>query len=212
MIRCSFVPDSKYWFEKSMPKPRILWIDGIGSFAMCDGDEVSLGQSFPGNEVDLAIRGDLSRRALIFRRHGEDHLVQPLQAVKLNGETLDRAAILGDGATLTLGDRLSIKYCRPTRLSGTARLHLVGTQRWQPNLTAPLLLGEACVLGPDPNSHIVCPDWSQRLVLFRHQGSWMCRFSGNEPLNVGGKAVSAPFPLVPGQRVRNDELSMTLEG
>jgi len=43
-----------------MPKPKILWIDGVGSYAMCDSDEVSIGQAFPGNDVDLAIRGDLS--------------------------------------------------------------------------------------------------------------------------------------------------------
>lgn len=197
--------------EKTMPKPRILWIDGIGSFAMCDSDEVSLGQAFPGNVVDLAIRGDLSRKALFFRRHGEDHLVQPLQLVKVDGQVLDRATILSDGNTLTLGDRVEIRYVRPTKLSGTARLELQGSQRWQPFLTAPLLMGESCVLGPEPNAHIPCPYWSHRLVLFRHQGAWMCRFTGNEPLNVGGREVCAPFPLVPGQRIRHDEFSMTLE-
>ena len=197
--------------ESPMPKPHVLWIDGVGSFAICDRNEVSLGQAFPGNDVDLAIRGDLSRRAVIFRRHGEDHLVQPLQAVKLDGQVLERAAILVDGVTLTLGDQIRLRYIRPTKLSGTARLELLGTQRWQPFLTATLLIGESCVLGPDSNAHIVCPGWSERLVLFRHQGSWMCRFSGEEPLQVAGKAVSAPFPLLPGQRVHNDEFSMTLE-
>jgi hypothetical protein len=112
---------------------------------------------------------------------------------------------------LRLGHRMGIRYVRPTKLSGTARLDLCGAQRWQPYLTAPLLMGESCILGSDPQSHIVCPDWSQRLVLFRHQGQWMCRSSGKDPLVVGGNAVSAPFPLLPGQRVRNDEFSMTLE-
>lgn len=197
--------------EKTMPKPRILWIDGIGSFAICDGNEVSLGQAFPGNDVDLAIRGDLSRLALFFRRHGEDHLVQPLQSVRLDGRILERAAILTDGVTLRVGERVEIRYIRPTKLSGTARLELLGTHRWQPFLSAPLLMGESCVLGADSNAHIPCPGWSQRLVLFRHQATWMCRTTSTEPLDVGGKSVCAPFPLVPGQRVRNDEFSMTLE-
>jgi hypothetical protein len=73
------------------------------------------------------------------------------------------------------------------------------------------LMGESCVLGPDPQSHIVCPDWTERLVLFRHQGGWMCRCSGETSVSVGGKVVSAPFPLIPGQRIRSDEFSMTLE-
>jgi hypothetical protein len=211
MIRRVAMTDSAYRYEKSMPKPHVLWIDGVGSFAMCDGNEVSVGQSFPGNPVDLAIRGDLSRQALVFRRHGEDHLVQPLQTTRLDGRVLERATILTDGGTLTLGERIEIKYVRPTKLSGTARLDLVGMHRWQPYLTAPLLMGESCVLGPDPRSHIVCPDWTERLVLFRHQGGWMCRCSGETSVSVGGKVVSAPFPLIPGQRVRSDEFSLTLE-
>jgi hypothetical protein len=211
MIRRVVATDSAYRFEKPMPKPRVLWIDGVGSFAMCDGDQVSVGQSFPGNPVDLAIRGDLSRQALVFRRHGEDHLIQPLQAIKLRGQVLDRAAVLADGDILTLGDRIEMRYVRPTKLSGTARLELLGAQRWQPHLTAPLLMGESCILGPDAQSHVVCPDWDERLVLFRHQGSWMCRSGGTSTFLVGGKAVSAPFPLIPGQRVRSDEISMTLE-
>jgi len=197
--------------ENPMPKPRILWIDGVGSFAMCDSDQVTLGQSFPGNDVDLAIRGDLSRRALIFRRHGEDHLVQPLQSVLLNGVALERAALLHHGTVLTIGDRIELRYHRPTKLSGTARLDLLGHHRWQPLLTAPLLLGDSCILGPDPNSHIVCPDWTSRVVLFRHNGEWMCRTSDTNPITVGGREVRAPFLLVPGQRVRGEEISMTLE-
>lgn len=204
-------PVSASRVEKSMPKPRVLWIDGVGSFAMCDGEEVSVGQSFPGNAVDLAIRGDLGRRALLFRRHGEDHLIQPFQTVRLNGKVLERAAILSDGACLTIGDRVELKYVRPTKLSGTARLELLGHHRWQPMLTAPLLLGESCILGPEPNAHIVCHEWTGRVVLFRHNGHWMCRTSGVEGVTVGGKEVSAPFPLLPGQRIRCEEFSMTLE-
>jgi hypothetical protein len=159
----------------------------------------------------LAIRGDLSRRALIFRRHGEDHLVQPLQCVRANGVVLERATLLTDGTHLTIGDRVGLRYHRPTKLSGTARLELLGHYRWQPFLTAPLLLGESCILGPEANSHIVCPGWTSRVVLFRHNNEWMCRTSGTDPVSVGDRLVSAPFALVPGQRIRSDDFSMTLE-
>ena len=46
-----------------MPATKILWIDGVGSFALCDSQEITIGQAFPGNSVDLAIRGDISRNA-----------------------------------------------------------------------------------------------------------------------------------------------------
>jgi len=197
--------------EYSMPKPKVLWIDGVGSFAMCDADHVSIGQSFPGNDVDVAIRGDLSRKALIIRRHGEDHWIQPLQLIQCNGLPIERATVLTDGMVLAIGERIQLKYVRPTKLSGTARLDLMPQHRWQPLLTAPLLLGESCILGPETNAHIVCPDWTQRIVLFRHEGQWMGRTSGTTPVWAGGKEVSALFPLVPGQRIYNDDFSMTLD-
>jgi hypothetical protein len=194
-----------------MNKLTVLWIDGVGSFAMCDSNEVTFGQSFPGNDVDLAIRGDLSRRAFVVRRIGEDHLVQPLQTVAIDGTPLDRAAILRDGAVISTGNRVSLRYCRPTQLSGTARLDLLPPHRWQPHLNAALLLGESCVISGESNAHVVCPDWNGKLVLFRHQGGWMCRASNCQGITVAGRSVSAPFPLLSGQRIVCDDFSMTLD-
>ena len=125
-----------------MVPPKILWIDGVGSYAICDQIEVAIGQAFPGNQVDLAIRGDISRRAAIVRRHGEDHLIQPLQTVHVNGSEIDRAVVMHDGDLISLGARVGLRYVRPTQLSGTARLELHGNSRWQPLLSAALLMGE----------------------------------------------------------------------
>ena len=194
-----------------MSPPKILWIDGVGSYAICDQVEVSLGQAFPGNTVDLAIRGDLSRRAAIIRRHGEDHLIQPLQSVLVNGREIDRAVVLNDGCTISFGSRIELLYVRPTQLSGTARLELTGNIRWQPLLSAALLMGESCVLGPDSNCHVICPDWTSKVVLFRNGAQWMCRAAQNANIQLNGKSISAPFPLVQGQRITGDEISMTLE-
>lgn len=204
-------PVSPSLTNPAMAQPKILWIDGVGSYAMCDQNEISIGQAYPGNQVDLAIRGDLSRRALIIRRHGEDHLVQPLQSMLVNGSEIDRAVVLHDGDILGLGHRIELRYVRPTQLSGTARLELLGNTRWQPLLSAALLLGESCVLGPESNSHVVCPDWSSKFVMFRNGNQWMCRASEQANIEIEGKAVRAPFPLLPGQRIRGDEISMTLE-
>jgi hypothetical protein len=196
--------------EIPMPKLKVLWIDGVGSYAMCDSDQTTIGQSFPGNDVELAIRGDLSRRALMIRRAGGDHLLQPYQPMKLDGVPLDRATILRNGSILSVGERVELRYHRPTQLSGTARLDLLPPHRWQPLLSAALLLGESCVLSADVNSHVVCPDWTSKVVLFRHQDGWMCRTTGCQNLLVGGVPTSAPFALVCGQRIQCDDFSMTL--
>jgi len=194
-----------------MVPPKILWIDGVGSYAICDQIEVAIGQAFPGNQVDLAIRGDISRRAAIVRRHGEDHLIQPLQTVHVNGSEIDRAVVMQDGDLISLGTRVGLRYVRPTQLSGTARLELTGNSRWQPLLSAALLMGESCVLGPESNCHVICPDWSSKVVLFRNGTQWMCRVSDQANIQIDGKPVRAPFPLVRGQRITGDEISMTLE-
>lgn len=194
-----------------MVPPKILWIDGVGSYAICDQIEVAIGQAFPGNQVDLAIRGDISRRAAIVRRHGEDHLIQPLQTVHVNGSEIDRAVVMHDGDLISLGARVGLRYVRPTQLSGTARLELTGNSRWQPLLSAALLMGESCVLGPESNCHVICPEWSSKVVLFRNGTQWMCRVSEQANIQIDGKPVRAPFPLVRGQRITGDEISMTLE-
>jgi hypothetical protein len=194
-----------------MSHSKILWIDGVGSYAICDQNEVAIGQAYPGNHVDLAIRGDLSRRAAIILRHGEDHLIQPLQTIFINGCEIDRAAVLHDGARIGIGSRIELRYVRPTQLSGTARLELTSNTRWQPLLSAALLMGESCVLGPDSNCHVVCPEWTDKIVLFRNGAQWMCRVSERANVKIDGKAVRAPFPLVSGQRITGDEISMTLE-
>jgi len=204
-------PHSTSVYTIAMAQPKILWIDGVGSYAICDQNEITIGQAFPGNAVDLAIRGDLSRRAAVIRRHGEDHLVQPLQLVQVNGLEIDRAVVLRDGSVISLGFRIELKYIKPTQLSGSARLELMGHTRWQPLLSAALLMGESCVLGPESNSHVICPDWTYKVVLFRNGAQWMCRVNEQANIQIDGKLVRAPFPLVQGQRIRGDEISMTLE-
>ena len=39
----------------------------------------------------------------------------------------------------------------------------------------------------------------------------MCRVSDQANIQIDGKPVRAPFPLVRGQRITGDEISMTLE-
>ena len=64
-------PVSSSALPTTMAQPKILWIDGVGSYAICDQTEATIGQAFPGNPVDLAIRGDLSRRAAVASGRGE---------------------------------------------------------------------------------------------------------------------------------------------
>jgi hypothetical protein len=196
-------------------RPKILWIDGVGSYAMCDAQEVSIGQAFPGNQVDLAIRGDISRKACVIRRVGEDHLIQPIHKTSLDGQILERPAILKSGNMFQIGDRVQLRYTRPTLLSGTARLEIVSNHRWQPVLNSVILLGDSCIIGPEPDSHIVClpprgTDWNGRFVWFRQADTWICKGVECPGLAVGEKPISAPFKLETGLRIQSEVASWTL--
>ena len=193
-----------------MTAPKILWIDGVGSFALCDSNEISIGQAFPGNSVDLAIRGDISRNAAVVQRVGEDHVLQPVQPVFVEGTSTDSPVLLTDGIKFNLG-RVEVQYSRPSKLSSTARLELLGNNRWQPLLTAAILLGESCVLGAGSTCHIRCPEWSEQVMLFRNGGEWFCRIPVTANVKLNGEIVRAPMPLRVGQRIRGDEISMILE-
>ena len=199
-----------------MPTTKVLWIDGVGSYAMCDGSSISIGQAAPGNVVDLAIRGELSRRACFVHRTGGDHVVEPIQSMKIDGRSIDRPAILTDGCVLTLGERVQLRYQRPTLLSSTARLELVSQHRWQPILNAALLLGESCVVGPEEQAHVVCLpprgiSWGGKFLFFRRGNEWMCRAIDCQNLVVDGIPTSAPFLLKPGLRVQSDVACWSLQ-
>jgi hypothetical protein len=189
----------------------ILWIDGQGGYLLCDSEEVILGQAAPECLADLAIRGDISRRAASIRRVGEEHVLNPLQETYLDGRRLERPALMPERAKITLGKRVELSYLRPSKLSCSARIDIQSNNRWQPLFSSAVLLSDSCVLGPFEDCHILCPAWSSRLVLFRQSDEWFCRPSQGGSVQVGGKIASAPFKLNVGQKICTDEFSMILE-
>ena len=116
---------------------------------------------------------------------------------------------------MRIADRVELRYIRPTLLSGTARIELLSSHRWQPVLSAAILLGDSCILGPNPDSHVVCLpprgiDWKGRFLWFRQGEGWMCKGVDCPGLSLGDIPVSAPFKLETGLRVQSDVASWTL--
>lgn len=188
---------------------RILWIDGVGGFQCCDRDETVIGQATGGGTADVCIVGDLSRQAAVIRRSGGDYLLQPLQQMLLNDQPVDRAQLLHDGAILQLGQRVKVKFSKPNPLSGTARLDLLSLNRWKPSVDGVLLLADACVIGPNPGSHILCPEWKQELLMFRYGAEWCFRTLAE--VDVNGHKTQGQFPIVAGMRLRGEDFSLSVE-
>ena len=156
----------------------LLWVDAVGGYWVCLGDEVVLGQPGTPGRVDLPILGDLSGRHARIRRDSEGYLIEALRDVKVDGRQVDPTALLRDGARIQLGDAVRLLFRRPLALSATARLEFLSRHRTHPTTDAVLLMADACVLGPKPNSHVVCRDWPQEVVLYRHEGQLYCRTPG----------------------------------
>ncbi len=208
-----------------MPKPSVLWIDGVGSYALCEKDSVTIGQSFPGNDVDLAIRGDLSRRACAIHRVGGDYWIEAYQSVRVSDGVLEKPVMLRDQSICVLGERVKFQYFRPSPLSSTVRLTLVSEHRWQPFVDSVILVAESVVIGCDPTCHIRYSmpakvsgggnSGSQeeplgKFLLFRKNQQWFCRVVGREPVWHGTQQKGQVFEVQPGERVQTEYLSWTL--
>ncbi len=140
----------------------IVWIDGVGGYLLWDKPELVIGQAFAEARCDVGIVGDISRQAISIRRMESDYLLQPLQATKLNGVTIDRSQLLKDNALIEIGNSVKVRFRRPNTLSGTCRLEMVSIHRWKPTVDAIIMLADCCIMGPKPGSHIQCAEWNQK--------------------------------------------------
>ncbi len=191
------------------PEQRILWVDGVGGYLVCDQSELTVGQAMPGNQVDLPIVGDISRRAAVIRRSEDSYLLQPLQKVSVNGELIDRTVLLRSGDRIQIGERTELKFSKPHPLSASAVMTLLSHHRWQPAVDGVLFLAESCVLGPKLTSHIHCHQWSGEVILFKNRDQLMCRSS--LPVEWNGKQILEPIALSDGHRVQGPDFSFCLE-
>ncbi|MCA9125626.1 MAG: hypothetical protein KDB22_01010 [Planctomycetales bacterium] len=188
---------------------RILWIDGVGGFQLIERSEIVIGQAVSAATVDVCIVGDLSRQAAEIRRDGDDYLLQAFQPAELDGRPIDRPQLLRSGSLIQLGNRIKIKFIKPSPLSATARLDMASLNRFKPHVDGVLLLADSCIIGPAPGSHVLCPAWNHELLLFRHSNGWFFRTLEN--VEVDGRETQGQIPMVAGMRMRGADFSLSVE-
>lgn len=194
----------------SDPSPRFLmWVDGVGGYLVCEGEEVVFGPPLADGRVDVAVQGDLSRSHAAVRRCGEGYLLVPRRETYLDGEQITEPAPLADGKIIQLGDTVQIRFRKPHALSSTARLEIISRHRTQPPVDAVLLLADTCILGPNPNAHVVCRRWDQEVVLFRKQGELACRTKG--VMEIDGEVRESSNLLTRNSRVSGEDFAFSLE-
>jgi tetratricopeptide (TPR) repeat protein len=188
----------------------MLWIDAVGGYLVCLGDEISVGQAHPSSQVDVPIQADISRRHIKLRRVGEGYVVEPIGPnVTLADKPLIGPALLSDGDEIGLGGTVRLRFRKPHVLSASARLELVSPHRTHPYADGVLLMAESCVLGPKWQNHVVCRDWGGDVVLYRQDDRIFCR--AMESIEIDGKLHDGRGPVRPGSQVLGTDFSMTLE-
>jgi hypothetical protein len=187
----------------------LLWVDAVGGYLVCLGDEVVLGQPIPMGKVDVPILGDVSARHARIRRDSEGYVIEALRDVKINGRQVQHTALLSDGAKIQLGESVRLLFRRPLALSATARLEFLSCHRTHPSTDAILLMADACVLGPKPHSHVICRDWTREVVLFRNEGQLYCRAAGS--LEIDGLRHRERGQIHRNARIAGDDFSLSLE-
>lgn len=191
------------------PERVVVWVDGVGGYLLCTRAGVSLGQPVGGARNDVALMADVSRRHAEIVREGDAYRLEARQPVRVNGQPARGPVLLGSGARLELGDSVVLRFVRPHPLSATARLEFLSRHRTQPLVDGVLLVAESVILGPNPRAHIVCPDWSRDLVLYRREGQWRCR--GPEAFEVDGRPAQHEAALGPTSRIVLGDAALSLE-
>ena len=188
----------------------MLWIDAVGGYLVCLGDEITVGQAHPSSPVDVPIQADISRRHVKLRRVGEGYVIEPIGPnVTLDGKPLTGAALLSDGDEIGLNGAVRLRFRKPHVLSSSARLEIVSKHRTHPFADAVLLMAESCVLGPKWQNHVVCREWGGDVVLYRQDDRIFCR--AMESIEIDGKLHDGRGPVRPGSQVLGTDFSMTLE-
>jgi len=187
----------------------MLWVDAVGGYWVCLADELIVGQPGGRGGVDIPILADISARHARIRRDGEGYLIDAFREVRVGGRPVDPTELLTDGSRIEIGPSVKLQMRRGHPLSLTARLDFLSRHRTQPPADAVLLLADTCLLGPKPQSHIVCRDWTREVILFRHDEKFYCHAAGH--FEIDGVACKNRGQLQANSRVSGEGFSFSLE-
>ena len=188
----------------------MLWIDAVGGYLVCLGDEVVIGQGTAVSAAEIAIQADLSRKHAKIARISGGYLIEPLHGrVIINGRPAVEAALLADGDDILLGDSVKLRFRKPHVLSSSARLEIISGHRSRASADAIILMAESCVLGPSWQNHVVCREWNNDVVLYRNAGQLYCRAA--EPITIDCKLCGRSGRVQQNSRVVGGYFSFTVE-
>ena len=216
----------------------VAWVDGVGAFLLCFDDSLSIGGLAGRADVRIAadlasehVRVKRSGEGYVVESSAPALVVtessrraggvsSPSSSKAANRSALRGSGRVVDGQTdLNNGDELllyregssgvRLRFCRPNVLTSTAVLSLASEHRTEPRFDGIVLFAEACVFGPNSDSHIRCRHWEESVLLFRRDGELWAKSA--VPLTVADKPAEGLVQLHPGDYVTAPGISFRLE-
>ena len=170
----------------------LLWIDGVGAYLLCVGERITIGgPADPDRQSDLTLLANLSRTHATISRAGEGYVFEPHGSASLGNRTISEPTPLADGYTIRLGSNVELKFRLPSVLSNAAALEFVSDHRPVYSVDGVVMMEETCLIGPGRDQHIICPLWSESIVLFRRDEAFYCK--SRTPLAIDGNPITPPL-------------------
>lgn len=188
----------------------LVWIDGVGSYLLLAANRVTIGRVGSNTDAaDIALRGPLSRQHGTLIRIGDDYVIEPHQATNINGQRIDQATLLTDGAEIALNESVKFKFGLPTPLSTTARLDVISSHRGPVSVNGIVLLAETCLFGPGPENHVRCPSWSSSVVLIKRPNGFAVR--SHQEITIDGQKQTGLAAVAYGQTIAGPDFRFRME-
>jgi hypothetical protein len=70
-------------------------------------------------------------------------------------------------------------------------------------------MADSCILGPGRHSHVVCRDWANDVILYRHDAELYCRTAGR--FQIDGVPHQGRGRITRNSRVEGEGFSLNLE-
>jgi hypothetical protein len=191
-----------------LPKRFLLWIDGVGGYLVCLGNRVGFGQATVSAPVDVPLFADVSRLQAEMQRDAEGYVLESGRGLMVNGNETKRC-VLANGDRVTLGSTCQFVFTQPVPISPTARLELVSGHRLPVAVDGVILMAENLILGPIPPVHVLIPDATANIVIYRSKDGLSLRTVGAFTIDRRKHEDRATLQLP--AHVASDSFSFALE-
>ncbi|MDB4439690.1 hypothetical protein N9153_02070 [Planctomicrobium sp.] len=189
-----------------------IWVDGVGCYLVCFGDDVQIGNARPDVQKGshIAIVSDLASQQAAINFRDESYWMQSIQQTSIDGVKVSGVTNLCHGQLLTMGEDVQLRFLIPSSLSQSAVLQLESPHRFANGVDGVILFRKTCLLGDGTQKHITCRDWSADVVLFTRGDYLFCKTMQGE-ISVDGETFGREIQVMSKKHLQGNDWSMSIE-